>query len=73
MDAHDRAIGRALGWFETNVTETRMKDPETGCMVRTGDQKTVAATFRHDTSRNLDPALHTHSVIANMVRGGDRK
>ena len=42
-------------------------------MVRTGDQKTVIATFRHDTSRNLDPALHTHSVIANMVRGADGK
>ncbi|MDE0031504.1 MAG: AAA family ATPase [Deltaproteobacteria bacterium] len=29
--------------------------------------------FRHDTSRNLDPALHTHSVIANMVQGADGK
>ena len=42
-------------------------------MVRAGDQKTVIATFRHDTSRNLDPALHTHSVIANMVQGEDGK
>ena len=42
-------------------------------MVRAGNQKTVIATFRHDTSRNLDPALHTHSVIANMVQGGDGK
>ena len=42
-------------------------------MVRTGGQKTVIATFRHDTSRNLDPALHTHAVIANMVRGEDGK
>ena len=73
VDAHDRAVGRALGWFERNVAETRMKDPETGRMIRTGNQKTVIATFRHDTSRNLDPALHTHSVIANMVRGGDGK
>ncbi|MDE0034638.1 MAG: AAA family ATPase [Deltaproteobacteria bacterium] len=29
--------------------------------------------FRHDTSRNLDPQLHTHAVLANMVRGEDRK
>ena len=28
----------------------------------------VSVTFRHDTSRNLDPALHSHSVMANMVR-----
>ena len=73
VDAHDRAVGRALGWFEKNVAETRMKDPETGGMIRTGGQKTVIATFQHDTSRNLDPALHTHSVIANMVLGDDGK
>ncbi|MCY4002415.1 MAG: relaxase domain-containing protein, partial [Rhodospirillales bacterium] len=40
---------------------------------RTGGQKMVAATFRHDTSRNLDPQLHTHCVIANMVQGGNGK
>ena len=73
VEAHDRAVGGALGWFENNVAETRMKDPETGSMIRSGGQKTVIATFRHDTSRNLDPALHTHSVIANMVRGDDGK
>ena len=73
IDAHDRAVGRALDWFEKNAAETRMKDPETGRMARTGHQKAVIATFRHDASRNLDPALHTHSVIANMVRGEDGK
>ena len=73
VDAHDRAVTRTLAWFEKNVAETRMKDPETGRVVRTGDQKTVVATFRHDTSRNLDPALHTHSVIANMMKGADGK
>ena len=29
--------------------------------------------FRHGTSRNLDPQLHAHTVITNMVRGGDAK
>ena len=42
-------------------------------MVRKDRQKMVAATFRHDTSRNLDPQLHTHAVIANMVQGDDGK
>ena len=37
-------------------------------MVRAGGQGIVAATFRHDLSRNLDPQLHTHCVIANMAR-----
>ena len=73
VDAHDRAVGRALDWFEANAAETRTQDSATGRMVRTGNQKAVVATFRHETSRNLDPALHTHSVIANMLRGPDGK
>ena len=71
--AHDRAVGRTLAWVENTVVETRLKEPESGCMVRAGGQKMVAATFRHDTSRNLDPQLHTHAVIANMVHGEDGK
>ena len=73
VEAHDRAVKRTLAWVERNVAETRMKDPETGRMVHAGGQKMVAATFRHDTSRNLDPLLHTHSVLANMVQGADGK
>ena len=73
VEAHDRAVAGALDWFERNAAETRMQDPGQGRMVRAGDQKTVIATFRHDTSRNLDPALHTHSVIANMLLGPDGK
>ena len=73
VDVHDRAVQATLAWIEGNAAETRMKDPATGRMVREGGQKTVAATFRHDTSRNLDPQLHTHAVIANMVQGEDGK
>ena len=81
VGAHDRAVAGALDWFERNAAETRMQEPgsgpgqarSTGRMVRAGGQKTVIATFRHDTSRNLDPALHTHSVIANMLLGPDGK
>ena len=79
--AHDRAVKTTLGWIEKNAILTRMQDPgtspgqarTTGAMIHAGDQKTVVATFRHDTSRNLDPQLHTHCVIANMVQGGDGK
>ena len=81
VEAHDRAVAATLAWVEKNAAETRMKDPgtgpgqapETGKMARVGNQKIVAATFRHDTSRNLDPQLHTHAVLANMVQGGDGK
>ena len=71
--AHDRAVQRALRWVERNTAETRLSDPATGKMLRAKGQKTVAATFRHDTSRNLDPQLHSHAVLANMVRGEDGK
>ena len=71
VEAHDRAVAATLAWVERNVAETRMKDPETGRMGRVGGQKIVAATFRHDTSRNLDPQLHTHAVLANMLQGED--
>ena len=64
VEAHDRAVAATLVWIEKNAAETRMKDPgsspgqapETAKMGRVGGQKIVAATFRHDTSRNLDPA-----------------
>ena len=71
--AHEGAVRTALEWVERNAVETRLKDPATGAIVRAGGQDMVAATFRHDTSRNLDPQLHTHCVIANMVRGPDGK
>ena len=71
--AHDRAVKTTLGWIEKNAILTRMQDGSTGAMVHAGDQKTAVATFRHDTSRNLDPQLHTHCAIANMVQGGDRR
>ena len=71
--AHDRAVKRTLGWVENHVAETRLRDLRTGRMVRAGGQDMVVATFRHDTSRNLDPQLHTHAVLANMLKGGDGK
>ncbi len=73
VEAHDKAVMATLGWIEKNAIETRMRDPATAAMVRAGDQKMVAACFRHDTSRNLDPQLHTHAVVANMVQGEDGK
>ena len=73
VEAHDRAVGNTLAWIEEHAVRTRVQDKATGAMIRVGGQKMVAATFRHDTSRNLDPQLHTHCVIANMVQGEDAK
>ncbi|MDE0027938.1 MAG: relaxase domain-containing protein, partial [Deltaproteobacteria bacterium] len=70
---HDRAVTRTLSWIERNAIETRIQDKASGAMVHADGQKMVAATFRHDASRNLDPQLHTHAVVANMVQGDDSK
>ena len=69
--AHDAAVRRTLAWLEETTVQTRMKDPATGFLVRAGGQRMVVATFRHEVSRNLDPQLHTHAVLANMVQGED--
>ena len=71
--AHDRAVEKTIAWVERNAVEIRMQDKASGAMLHVGGQKMVAATFRHDTSRNLDPQVHTHAVIANMVQGEDGK
>ncbi len=72
-EAHGKAVERTLAWVEQRAVETRMKNPDDAGMVRAGDQKAVIATFTHETSRGLDPQLHTHAVIANMVQGEDGK
>ena len=46
VEAHDRAVGRALDWFERNAAETRVQDRVTGRMVQAGEQKTVIARFQ---------------------------
>ena len=73
VKAHDQAVKDTLAWVEENTAKTRMADKKNKRMVQAGNQKTVAATFRHDTSRNLDPQLHTHAVLANMLLGEDGK
>ncbi len=57
--AHDAAVRRTLAWLEASTIQTRIRDPESGLLVHTGGQKMVAATFRHEVSRNLESTLHT--------------
>jgi len=67
--AHDEAVGSALGYLEREA-----------CVVRSGDggrdggevgEGFVGAAFRHRTSRALDPQLHTHAVVANLAKRKD--
>ena len=71
LRAHDEAVRETLDWIEAELLQTRGHDPVTGRRPRVRAHGMVAAGFRHLTSRNQDPQLHTHSVIANMTRNAD--
>ncbi len=71
VKAHDEAVRATLDMIERDLLVTRVHNPQTGRRERRRAQGMVAATFRHLASRNLDPQLHTHAVLANMTRGPD--
>ncbi|MYG52277.1 MAG: relaxase domain-containing protein, partial [Rhodospirillaceae bacterium] len=71
MHAHDEAVRATLDWIEREHLQTRGYDPATGRRPREAADGLVAATFRHMASRNNDPQLHTHAVVANMTRNMD--
>ncbi len=71
MRAHDRAVRATLDWVESEFLQTRGHDPATGRRPREAADGMIAATFRHVASRNNDPQLHTHAVVANMTRNRD--
>jgi len=64
VEAHNHAVRVAAGYVEKLISARNTKDGVTS-IVHTG--KMVAAAYTHDTSRNLDPQLHTHLLIANMT------
>ena len=68
LRAHDAAVRATLDWVEAGFLQTRGYDPATRKRPRVKADGLVAATFRHVASRNNDPQLHTHAVIANMTR-----
>lgn len=66
--AHERAVGAALGYLEREAAFTRLgHDGHTA--VR--GEGFVAAAFGHRMSRAGDPQLHTHVLVANLIRTPD--
>ena len=68
IGAHDAAVRATLNWVEKDLLQTRGYDPATGRRPRVAADGLVAAAFRHLTSRDQDPQLHTHCILANMTR-----
>ena len=64
LEAHAQAVRSALREFEAFAT-TRVRVGKANCDRSTGNF--VAAMFTHDTSRALDPHLHTHCIVFNAT------
>ena len=66
VEAHDKAVRAAMSVVEDRFVSTRWY--ENGQEQRGRAAGIIAGIYRHDTSRALDPQLHSHAVITNMVR-----
>ena len=64
LEAHAHAVRSALKEFEAFAT-TRVRIGKANCDRSTGNF--IAAMFTHDTSRALDPHLHTHCIVFNAT------
>ena len=70
--AHDQAVKTALAVLEARYAQTRIRrGPGIRERIQTGN--IIAATFRHETSREQDPQLHTHCVVINATQLADGK
>ncbi len=68
--AHRRAITDVVALIERDVAKTRIG---TNGIAQVDSRGVVAAAFDHWDSREADPNLHTHVVIANRAKGRDGK
>jgi len=67
-ESHDAAVDAALGYLERQAAFGRRGRDGVHRVESSGF---VAAAFRHRASRAGDPQLHTHVLVANMVKAGD--
>lgn len=68
IKAHDRAVHKALEVAET-LAQARTKERGKTRIEDTGNL--VVAKFRHETSREQDPQLHTHALVMNITQRAD--
>ena len=66
--AHDAAVTATLSYLEQHVARSRRGAGGTEQVAVDG---LVAAAFTHRTSRDGDPLLHTHLLVANLARTSD--
>jgi conjugative relaxase-like TrwC/TraI family protein len=64
VEAHKQAVTTALGQLESFAATRVRKNGQ--CTSRTTGNM-IAAVFRHETSRALDPHLHSHCILFNAT------
>lgn len=64
IDAHNQAVDFAVRQVEALASTRVMTDGQSETVL-TGNL--VMALFNHDTSRDQEPQLHTHAVVAGLV------
>jgi conjugative relaxase-like TrwC/TraI family protein len=67
--AHDRAVETTLKIMEQRYVQARITTDTGRQKVKTGNL--IAAVFRHETSRDQDPQLHSHCVVINATQMPD--
>lgn len=67
VGAHEKAVAEALQEMESHAA-TRVRQDGANADRTTGNL--VLAVYLHDTSRELDPQIHTHAVAANLTYDG---
>jgi conjugative transfer relaxase protein TraI len=69
IDIHNRAVDTAMSEVEQLIS-TRITENGVTETVLTGNM--VAALYNHDTSRDLDPQVHTHALVFNATFAEDK-
>jgi len=69
--AHDHAVRTALDVMQSRYAQARIWNPQTRRQERTPVDNLTVAVFRHETSRNQEPQLHSHAVVINAVQLSD--
>ncbi|HET9596261.1 MAG TPA: MobF family relaxase, partial [Anaeromyxobacteraceae bacterium] len=68
VEAHDRAVAHTLALAEERAQARKKVNGQS----QVEDTKNlVIAKFRHETSRERDPQLHTHALVLNLTRRSD--
>lgn len=71
IEAHDKAVASTITSLEKDYAQYR--ETHHGITEAKVSGNFVVSTFRHSTSRENDPQLHTHALIANMTQAPDKQ